>query len=207
MKLSLIGMSGSGKSYWSKKLEAHGFKRFSCDDVIQKKLQKLLRELQFSSIKDVATWMGQPYEPHYKSASEQYLQFEKEAMEEIFIKLDQLQKTKNVVIDTTGSIIYLDKKITEKIKKYTHVIYLETPQSVQDEMFQVFLRDPKPIIWGDVFTKINDEKEHDAIKRLYPKLLSYRTKQYEKFASQRFDYSLLRLPEFTTEMFLHIVNV
>jgi hypothetical protein len=30
MKLSLIAMSGSGKSYWSAKLAKHGFQNFDC---------------------------------------------------------------------------------------------------------------------------------------------------------------------------------
>ena len=40
MKLSLIGMSNSGKSYWSKKLEDYGFKRFSSDDYIEEILEE-----------------------------------------------------------------------------------------------------------------------------------------------------------------------
>jgi len=34
MKLSLIAMSGSGKSYWSAKLAKRGFRHFDCDQMI-----------------------------------------------------------------------------------------------------------------------------------------------------------------------------
>ena len=38
MRLTLIGMAGTGKSHWSRKLEAAGFTRFGCDDRIAQRL-------------------------------------------------------------------------------------------------------------------------------------------------------------------------
>ena len=38
VQLSLIGMSGAGKSYWSKRMESLGFQVYSCDDLIAERL-------------------------------------------------------------------------------------------------------------------------------------------------------------------------
>ena len=70
MKLSIIGMSGSGKSYWSKKLqEEKGFKRFCCDDIIEQKLSHELKKFGYSGLHDVGKWMGQPFDPQYVKRS------------------------------------------------------------------------------------------------------------------------------------------
>src|ERR1039457_799049 len=107
MKISLIGMSGSGKSYWSKQLEKKGFKRFGCDDMIEKKLHIDLNRLGLNGIHDVAKWMGYPYEKKYKTANKKYLDLEKQIMREILYFLKNEAKTdENIVIDTTGSVIY-----------------------------------------------------------------------------------------------------
>ena len=64
MKISIVGMSGSGKTYWSKKLESEGFKRFCCDDLIEEKLEKIfiiMVFLQFASaiqVSIVKLWAG-----------------------------------------------------------------------------------------------------------------------------------------------------
>ena len=60
MKLSIVGMSGLGKSYWSKKLEEAGVKRFCCDEEITRKLQKALTRPDGSRM-DLGEWMGFPF--------------------------------------------------------------------------------------------------------------------------------------------------
>jgi len=72
MRLSLIGMAGSGKSYWSRKLAEHGFRRFCCDDMIEAKLAPELTRSDGTMMK-VAEWMGFPYGPHYQECESQYL--------------------------------------------------------------------------------------------------------------------------------------
>ncbi len=43
LKLSLIGMSGAGKSHWTQKLSAAGFRAISIDDRIEKNSRRNLR--------------------------------------------------------------------------------------------------------------------------------------------------------------------
>jgi dephospho-CoA kinase len=59
MRLSLIGMAGTGKSYWSEKLAECGFVRFCCDDRIAERLTFQLKK-PLSSKADMGEWMGFP---------------------------------------------------------------------------------------------------------------------------------------------------
>ena len=38
VNLALIGMSGAGKSYWSKKMEEKGYRWYNCDEMIAERL-------------------------------------------------------------------------------------------------------------------------------------------------------------------------
>ena len=65
VQLSLIGMSGAGKSYWSKRMESLGFQMYSCDDLIAERLGQKLEEKGKSTI-NLAKWMGQPFSEGYR---------------------------------------------------------------------------------------------------------------------------------------------
>jgi len=142
MRISLIGMSGSGKSYWSQKLETKGFKRFCCDDLIEEKLRTEFKALGYYGIQDVARWMGQPFDKQYESSSIRYLQYENEVMDKVIHSIRHSLSHKNLVIDTTGSVIYTGRNILEKLVRFTKVIYLDTPTSVKEEIYQLYLQNP-----------------------------------------------------------------
>lgn len=188
MIITLIGMSGTGKSHWSSKLVHHGFKRICCDDLIEKKLEIELKAQGYTGIQDVARWMGQPYEPQYALNSRKYLLFECEVMKELLSFAEHADKKANVVIDSTGSVIYTTKQILKDLHKHTTLLYLQTPDHVKKEMFQRYITDPKPVIWGDHFNKKAEETETQALARCYPELLNYRAKQYATNADLVIDY-------------------
>src|SRR5258708_4675141 len=99
MKISLIGMSGSGKTYWSKKLEKKGFKRYCCDDLIEKRLHDELKRLGYAGgITEIAQWMGQPFQENYTQASKKYITFEDEVMREIINDIEE-RFNEDIVID------------------------------------------------------------------------------------------------------------
>ena len=205
MKISLIGMSGSGKSYWSKKLQTKGFKRFCCDDLIEEKLRSELKASGYHGIQDVAKWMGQPFDKQYKGTSKRYLQYENEVMNEVIRLTQHSHSHENIVIDTTGSVIYAGNNILEKLIRFTKVIYLDTPDSVKNTMYQLYLQDPKPVIWGKFFKK-GDNEYVDALGTCYPKLLAYRSQKYEKLSSVKLDYHMIHSPKFTVEMFMEVIQ-
>jgi len=206
MIISFIGMSGSGKSYWSKQLQKRGYKWFCCDDLIEQKLSEELNKLGYSGINDVAKWMGQPFDPQYKTASKKYLQLENEVIEEIFAFIENSSVKEDIIIDTTGSVIYAQKELLQTLTRLAKVIYFETPDSVKEEMYKLYLKDPKPVLWGSVFKKTKDEDAMKTLARCYPKLLSYRSNKYEKLAHIKLDYHTLCNPEFTVDLFLQAIQ-
>lgn len=205
MIITLIGMSGTGKSHWSKKLEKKGFVRYCCDDLIEELLGNDLKKLGYSGIADVSKWMGQPYDKQYSKTSRAYLEREIQVTKR-FLREVKKNKKKDIVIDTTGSVIYTGEDILKLLAELTRVIYLETPQSVQDDMFQLYIKDPKPVIWGGVFTKKRGESDRDALARCYPKLLKTRSQKYKKMAHKKLDYHALRTPKYTVTDFLAAVK-
>ena len=111
MRLSLIGMSGAGKSYWSGRMEDLGYQRFGCDELIADRLGPALKR-KGNATMDLAEWMGWTDSEGYSEAQALYLKLERDV---IALICDELEKTveKNtpVVVDTTGSLIYLEKKL------------------------------------------------------------------------------------------------
>ncbi len=82
MRLSLIGMSGSGKSHWSMRLAEIGFHRFCCDEMIARNLSAELTRAD-GTVMALGEWMGFPYEPHYKEREARYLTYEVRVLDEI----------------------------------------------------------------------------------------------------------------------------
>ena len=208
MRLSLVGMSGTGKTHWSKQLESKGFRRFGCDENIESKLRtELARSGLPGGINDVSRWMGQPYEERYTRNSRRYLELEAEAMEEIFGNFEhELSPETDLVIDTTGSVIYVGEPALNRLSSLTTIIYLETPLAVQKEMFKLYHEDPKPVIWGDRFKKREGESNATALERCYPELLAFRSRRFAEIAEVTLDYQKLRSPGFSVDDFIAIAG-
>jgi len=197
-------MAGSGKSYWSKKLAQHGFKRFCCDDLIAAKLAPELTMSDGTKI-SMGKWMGFPYECHYKKHESTYLTYEIEVLIEIIEYLESNKDSlkENIVVDTTGSVIYTGNEILQKLGQYTTVIYLLTPPEVQDKLLNAYISKPHPMLWRDSFSKKPDESNQEALARCYPQLLSARQRLYARYAEIEIDYYRRNEKGFTVTDFLH----
>lgn len=189
MKISFIGMSGCGKTTWSKKLEQKGFAYFGCDDYIGLKLAQKMKYQGFEGIHEVARWLGQPYEPQHQTSSKKYLDFERSSVVEILNKLECFDG--KAVIDTTGSVIYLGDELMERLAETTTIVYIKVPESKKQEMFRTYMNDPKPVLWGSMFKRRPGESEMEALRRCYPLFLDFRSRQYEKYAKVTVDYARL----------------
>jgi shikimate kinase len=207
MRLSFIGMSGIGKSYWSAKLAEQGFKRFCCDDLIAEKLATELTGPAGTAI-PMGEWMGFPYEAKYIVREALYLHYEIEVMNEILAYLESSydQPKDKVVIDTTGSVIYTGGDILERLKRQTKIIYLYAPMAVQEKMRLAYVANPAPVLWGDKFERKSGESNEAALARCYPELLAYRASMYEQWSDVHIDYETLRRDDFSLDEFLKLVN-
>ena len=181
IKLSLIGMSGAGKSHWAQKLAAAGFRVISIDDRIEKKLAPELAAGGHRGIGGVAAWMGWPDDPAYREREKKYLDCEVRSMGEA---LDEIQSSgdEGTVLDTTGSVAYTGEEICRRMQSLTTVVYLEASPAEEEVLIARYLSDPKPVLWGDQFDQRSSESTQDAIARCYRQLIAHRKKHYECYA-------------------------
>ena len=189
MRLSLIGMAGSGKSYWSMKLVEHGFRRFCCDDLIAAKLDPELTRPDGTTM-ELGQWMGFPYESHYRERESKYLTYEIEVLTEILEYLESRKSNpeEKIVLDTTGSVIYTGERFLRRLRRYTTVIYLSIPPEVRGQLLKAYVSNPHPMLWRNVFSKEPDETEQEALARCYPRLVVARERLYEHYANVTIDY-------------------
>lgn len=198
-------MSGSGKSHWSKRLAYEmGFQNFYCDDLIEQKLSKILPATIPAGIGRVAEWLGQPFEATFQEREMQYLDCEIQVMQEVLSYLEMGQ-SKQVVIDTSGSVIYTGENICEALKSHSKVVYLRISKNDEVKLLEQFLRDPKPVLWNSLFAPLPGESNKDAVSRCYPVLLEDRKKRYETMAHAVIDVSMDDRAKLTTKDFISLL--
>jgi shikimate kinase len=205
MRLSLIGMAGAGKSYWASKLAEHGFKLFCCDDLISKKLAPLLKRPDGTTM-TMGEWMGFPFHPDYKKRELKYLNLEIEVLNEILDSLEENDGSPDgdVVVDTTGSVIYTGEGILKRLRQCTTCIHLSTPPEVREQLLSAYVTNPHPMLWRDTFNREPNETHGAALERCYPKLFMARQRLYEHNADIEIDYYTLREKNFGISEFLHL---
>jgi shikimate kinase len=191
IKLSLIGMSGAGKSHWGQKLAAAGFRVIGIDDRIEKKLAPELAAGGYRGIGGVAAWMGRPDDPAYREREKRYLECEVESMGEA---LDEIQASgeEGTILDTTGSIVYTGEEICRQMQSLTTVVYLEASPAEEEVLIARYLSDPKPVLWSEQFVRRPGESTQDAIARCCPQLISHRKELYARYAHRIVLMKLLR---------------
>jgi hypothetical protein len=196
-------MSGTGKSHWSSVLEEQGFRRFCCDDLIAERLGPELTAPTGETV-PMGEWMGFPFEAKYEVRQRTYMAYEIEIMHEILAYLESSvgEGDDNIVVDTTGSVIYTGLNVLERLHHQTEVVYLEMPLAVQDQNRIAYLRDPAPMLWFDKFDQQPGETDEAALARCYPILLASRSAEYRRWADITLDYHRLREEGFTSDNFL-----
>jgi len=189
-KLSLIGMSGVGKSHWAQKLAAAGFRAIGVDDRIEKTLAPELAAGGYRGIGGVAAWMGWPNDPAYVDRETKYLECEVKSMGEA---LDEIQASgeEGIILDTTGSVVYTGEEICRRMQSLTTVVYLEASPAEEELLIARYLSEPKPVLWGKQFVQRPGETTQDAIARCYPQLIAHRKKLYERYAHRIVSMDLL----------------
>lgn len=189
MHLSLTGMSGSGKSFWSARLAQHGFTCFCCDDRIAEKLAPFL-DGEGDTIARLGRWMGFPFQPGYEEREVRYLLLERETVEEALrvLNCNPDSGADDVVIDTTGSVVYMEEEILAELRRLTTIVHLATPVEVHMQMLENYRSAPRPVLWRGMFVKTPPETDQEALARCYPELLAGREKLYRMFADVTLDY-------------------
>lgn len=205
MRITLIGMSGIGKSHWSEKLAETGYERICCDDLISAKLAAELGQAT-STVFEMGEWMGFPYEPTYEERAAKYLSYEIEVLTEIVQKFASGQMPANVVIDVTGSVIYVGQELFARLRRYTTVVHLSTTPDIHQQMLQAYLANPRPVLWQGLFQIEPGETHTQTFERCYPRFLLFREKLYRQYSDVILDYYFHHRENLTPHEFLQAIR-
>lgn len=172
-----IGMSGAGKSYWTRILSnEYKYKLIDFDDIIGRspELYNLIASYDgHDTVTKVGNFLGKPWEPEFAVKEKKYLEIEKRAMAK--------SNVSGCILDLSGSAIYHPQELA-KIKKTGLTIYLQSSESDKRAMFNNYINNPKPVCWGGLFNKETFESNEIALEKCYQILLDDRAKKYEEFS-------------------------
>lgn len=194
--LALVGMSGVGKSHWARRLERRGFARLDIDSRIAERLGELVpAELRAEAAAEgrepvhaLGVWMGMPWTSGHALREATYLALEEAVTNDALAEAEQLIRAgRSVVIDCTGSVVYLAPSTLEELAALAHVVYLRTPDERRGAMLARYVEEPKPVVWGGAFHVAGNERPEDALVRCYPALLAARDARYAALAHDVID--------------------
>ncbi len=172
LRLAFIGMSNAGKSYRAKVLRDEcEFMWYHVDGEIQK-------TLGFKTMEEISEWLGYPTSSTYLERERKYLD-----AEDKYTMINTLDTGgKNLVSDTTGSVIYLKADTHNWLEENCLMVNIQVDEKTISELIKNFFEKPKPVIWQGFFNQKENESEREALERCYPKLLSYRLEKYRTMA-------------------------
>jgi shikimate kinase len=205
MRLALIGMSGSGKTFWTKKLAEKGAPAVFCDDKIEQRLAPRLGPGGYSGINGVAAWMGWPDSPTYAEREAEYLAEEIHTLDEVLQELEK-NPEKPLVLDTTGSVIYAGNHLLMRLRRQMTVVYLAATQQERQLLIERYLNDPKPVLWRGAFQAKSGEKSKETVARCYPALIEARRRSYEALAHCTVQVSALRDGTMDADAFFKMIQ-
>jgi len=205
LRLALIGMSGAGKTFWTKKLAAAQYPAVSCDDRIEQKLAPRLTSGGYAGINGVAAWMGWPDSATYMERESEYLAEEIHTLDEILTELER-QPEKSLVLDTTGSVIHTGNNLLMRLRRQMTIVHLAVSAKEQQLLIERYLNDPKPVLWRGAFQPRAGEKPRETVARCYPALVSARRQSYEALAHCTLQVAELRDGSLDAMAFLKMVQ-
>jgi shikimate kinase len=205
LRIALIGMSGTGKTFWTKRLALAGHPSVCCDDRIEQRLRPHLQGGGYSGINGVASWMGWPDTPTYAQREAEYLAEEIAALDEVLTDLER-NPSRELILDTTGSVIYTGNNLLLRLRRQMTVVYLAATPEQQKLLIERYLNDPKPVLWRGAFRPKKNETPSETVARCYPMLISARRQSYEALAHCSIPVAELRDSDLDAAVFLAKVN-
>jgi len=205
LRLALIGMSGAGKTFWTKKLAASRYPAISCDDRIEQKLAPRLAAGGYAGINGVAAWMGWPDSAAYVERESEYLAEEIHTLDEILTEIEK-QPEKSLVLDTTGSVIYTGNNLLMRLRRQMTIVHLAASAEEQQLLIERYLKDPKPVLWRGAFQPKPGEAPRETVARCYPALIAARRRSYEALAHCTLQVAALRDGALDAPAFLKMIQ-
>lgn len=205
MIIGLLGMSGAGKSSWAARLATAGFSWLHCDDLIAARIRQSF-DIGAGSVYDLGSWMGLPFEPRYPEREAIYLAHETAVLRTIADALGTGDESQNVVIDMTGSAIYVDPEVTGRIRAIATIVYLAVSAESHARMVEEYIASPRPVLWHGLYQPRPGEPPATALARCYPKLLSERAELYARLSHLTIEEAQHRDPAFDAAALLRLIG-
>lgn len=184
LALCFVGMSNCGKSHWAAQLERRlGFGMLSVDAEIERAIAPELAAAGCTGIDGMAEWMGFPSDARFAGNEATYLAHEEVVTAAAVAGAAEVNGDRsNFVLDTTGSVVYLSQATLDELRARFLVVHLEASDDMLEAMTDNYFSTPKPVVWGDCYSRNGDEEPEDALRRCYPQLLRTRKERYHALA-------------------------
>ena len=171
LNIAFIGMSNIGKSYTALRLAT----RYDLNLI---EVDKIIWEnLGHDSMEAFAQWQGHPYTGGYEERERHSISLETNATRKAL-----KTKLKNPMVDTTGSVIYIDEAVLKTLTDYFYIVYIEAMEEHIERLKIQYFKHPKPLVWAGHYKKLDGLTQTQSILDCYPKLLKARAKAYSKLA-------------------------
>jgi hypothetical protein len=154
--------------------------------------------------------MGLPYDPLYAEREALYLDCEKKVLAGVLDAIEEgmVDDRTDLVVDTTGSVIYTGEELLRRLRRLTAVVHLATPPQVKERMVKAYVGNPGPVLWMGTYRQRPGEARLEALIRCYGILLSRRERLYRAMADVTIGFSERRRADFGVSDFLkQIVSV
>jgi len=208
--ITLMGMSGVGKSYFSMKLAEWGWHSYSCDVEIGKDLLGVEDELQPDDIRVLMEYLGLLGDPSKGGIlMDEFIKrqkFYKISEMLMLLKLAQvIDKSRNkkgieyFVNDSTGSLCEItDEDVIDYVGDVTKIVYIKASGEEEAELLQRAQDYPKPIYYPPEFFQgwveqyLSEQGLSDVSKMdpqgfarwVFPLLLESRKPKYQAIADK-----------------------
>lgn len=180
MPLVLVGMSGVGKSFHAAALARRAFVHHDIDAEIAGRVPELATPLPGERpVETVGRWMGMPWTDGHFEREAAYLALEADLTA---VALERAAGPGRHVIDTTGSVVHLPTPLLQRLHASTIVVYLDAGLHASAALLERYLREPKPVIWGEAWAPRPGEGPDATLARCYPQLLARRDRLYRALA-------------------------
>lgn len=194
--ITLLGMSGAGKTHFSARMAAWGWRHYSNDFEIAKRLGI---DVTVDDLSALSAFVGQvgdeslgglPLE-EFKKRQAQYMDAE-------MAVLRDLPDERPLVNDSTGSFCEIeDEGLIAAVAAKTRLVYIETDAESHEEVIRRAVEYPKPLYfppalfdgWVEEFCEAHGVRpegfEPNAFSAwVFPKLFASRLPKYERLAAK-----------------------
>lgn len=212
MPITLIGMSGMGKTYISMVLSEQGWKHYSCDYEIGTKylsenIQKTLNineKITVDNLGYLSQFIGKLGDqslqglPLDEFLRRQQLYYNAEC-QTVRDSIQLLEEHQKAVIDSSGSLCeILDEELIDELGQKSLFIYLEASEDDKVKLMRRAQEKPKPLFFPpnkfqewlqDYLRSVNlsspDEMNPNDFSRwIFPKLLASRLPKYQRLSDK-----------------------